>query len=599
MIPTKTSYQLHVLRDFAFQKSNSNLSTNLHQLKMAPKRRSKKSSTKTTSQKQLCMVLADNDKTISSKASNHFGYSQFELKISLNPAIKNKKFDPQPLTVKLVFEDGKQIDSENKQNKIPFKTTPKSLFINKNGECKFNVQIDTYSIYNDNKAFKLVFKLSAKASRHIGSCETKPFHLVKNRLEINKPLEDTFYKDEGGRSNFLRCEICLKDCVKNTVKNRDIPLTGTLLYEDFSIVESSHDILELLTSNIILKQGKCHIDFRINEVSKNHCRRAFRVLFECNNNDPLYNDISACITKPIMVKSKRTKKKTTPNRKRKRKKPKTPSSDEETSVSNETDYFLYSDDDLTVKKQKHESLNPIANVGDIVGQMKSFCTLAEKVMNKLEWNPCGYEFDDDSMSLIDTNRPIFRCVYCLKYRNKNGWGQHEQWCQLNMALYEYGMHFKGGNRIMSVNPGQVNELPPAINTGSLPTQSQTTVNINGPWPFGPGALPMPNEIFHYQPQLPQDLMPSVNGDINIHLPNMHKIATVSRIRSQYGYDAFDENNKFVGVFNDQGQFMDANVLDRYSPPKNFDPSQMIARNESNDMLFYDNIRSNIFGTKWG
>merc|ERR1712003_417209 len=69
------------------------------------------------------------------------------------------------------------------------------------------------------------------------------------------------------------------------------------------------DILEILTQNVELKKGQCAVDFRINEVSKNHNKRAFRVLFECKSNDALYHGISSIVTKKIMVKSKRTKRK--------------------------------------------------------------------------------------------------------------------------------------------------------------------------------------------------------------------------------------------------------------------------------------------------
>jgi len=108
------------------------------------------------------------------------------------------------------------------------------------------------------------------------------------------------------------------------VENRDIPLTAKLVYEDMSLAQSSRDILEVLTQNVQLKKGQSEVDFRINEVSKNHNKRAFRVLFECKSQDALYHDISSCVTTKIMVKSKRTKKKgprsriKTKGRKRKR-----------------------------------------------------------------------------------------------------------------------------------------------------------------------------------------------------------------------------------------------------------------------------------------
>lgn len=95
----------------------------------------------------------------------------------------------------------------------------------------------------------------------------------KHRLEIVNEPEDTFYKDEGGRANCLRCKLVLRDSSNNTVKNRDIPLVAKLVYEDMSLAQSSRDILEILTQNVELKKGQCQVDFRINEVSKNHNKR--------------------------------------------------------------------------------------------------------------------------------------------------------------------------------------------------------------------------------------------------------------------------------------------------------------------------------------
>ena len=40
-----------------------------------------------------------------------------------------------------------------------------------------------------------------------------------------------------------------------------------------SLAQSSRDILEILTQNVELKKGQCDVDFRINEVSKNHNKR--------------------------------------------------------------------------------------------------------------------------------------------------------------------------------------------------------------------------------------------------------------------------------------------------------------------------------------
>ena len=89
-----------------------------------------------------------------------------------------------------------------------------------------------------------------------------------------------FYKDEGGRANCLECILCLKDSIGNTVLSRTIPLAARLVYEgDFSPVQSQRDILEIITPNLEIKKGNCQIDFRINEVSKNHGKRVLFLFY--------------------------------------------------------------------------------------------------------------------------------------------------------------------------------------------------------------------------------------------------------------------------------------------------------------------------------
>lgn len=139
-------------------------------------RNSKKAAIKTS--EQLCMTVTDHGATISSSnAQNHFGFAPFSLTINVEPQIHD--LEPQPLSVQLVFEDGQQIDTEsNQNNNIKFRTSPKNLFIDSNGSCDFTVHIETYSMFHDNRAFKLVFNLGESATRHIRPCETKPFRLV-------------------------------------------------------------------------------------------------------------------------------------------------------------------------------------------------------------------------------------------------------------------------------------------------------------------------------------------------------------------------------------------------------------------------------------
>ena len=119
---------------------------------------------------QLCLTVLDKCSTIStSNAQNHFGKSWFQLQINVDPLCNN--LEKQLINIQLLFEDGEQTTN------IKFITNPNKLILI-NGECKFKIKIDTYSMYHDNRAFKFYFNLTENATRHIRPCETKPFRLV-------------------------------------------------------------------------------------------------------------------------------------------------------------------------------------------------------------------------------------------------------------------------------------------------------------------------------------------------------------------------------------------------------------------------------------
>ena len=238
--------------------------------------------------------------------------------------------------------------------------------------------------------------------------------------------------------------------------------------------QSQREILAILSQNLDIKNGHCVINFRINEVSKNHNKRAFRILMECaKKQNTSFHDISSCITNPIMVYSKRTKptsKKKKHNRRHSKRKKKRYSDDDfdddYDDISND-DFDLDNNDNngnhIRIKRNafrgglpsnppesellnnnppiKMENNTEINTDGGLLGTMFEWCKLADWIMKKLEWTKCGYEFDEDT-NAIDMNRPLYRCPYCLRYRNKAGNGKHENNCQLRIAMNEYNSKVK-------------------------------------------------------------------------------------------------------------------------------------------------------------
>ena len=99
---------------------------------------------------------------------------------------------------------------------------------------------------------------------------------------------------------------------------------------------------------------------------------------------------------------------------------------------------------------------------------------------------------------------------------------------------------------------------------------------------------MKNEVLN------QDRNNKHNGN-DINLPTgLHKVDSVSRVPSQHGYDAYDKDKNYLGSFDQAGAFFEADQFnDQYQPT--FDANNnMLTRNQSDDYLFYNNIRTNIF-----
>jgi len=75
---------------------------------------------------------------------------------------------------------------------------------------------------------------------------------------------------------------------------------------------------------------------------------------------------------------------------------------------------------------------------------------------------------------------------------------------------------------------------------------------------------------------------------------MPKIASVSKVPSLFGFDAFDDNEQFLGSFDGAGGFMNAGQLSATDYQPTFDASNMLSRNQSDDNAFYSSIRNSLF-----
>ena len=135
-------------------------------------------------------------------------------------------------------------------------------------------------------------------------------------LIIAEQPEQVFFKDEGGKKNFLKTFVKYKSTSKKKKFNKHIPMTATLYYESGMPVESNdQDILRVKDSEkkagIMLDPNKATgniIYFRIEKVSRRKDNQKFMLQLAVDQNYPgadEFKGIEPAMTCPINVLSKR------------------------------------------------------------------------------------------------------------------------------------------------------------------------------------------------------------------------------------------------------------------------------------------------------
>jgi hypothetical protein len=187
---------------------------------------------------------------------------------------------------------------------------PQRPMIGKNGVATIRVRIMDVSMSLENRKFCIVVS-SATDALPIVPAQTDGFTVIRHRLEIREPpsLPDIWYKDEGGRDKCLELKVHLFDANGSHVHDRRVQLAVVLLYEDNHEV-LRQDILKVTPDSRIFidETGTADIRFRIEDVSKNHQNQGFRICIGPNTKlAPINADISAAISTPVSVRSKRNK----------------------------------------------------------------------------------------------------------------------------------------------------------------------------------------------------------------------------------------------------------------------------------------------------
>jgi len=342
-------------------------------------------------------------------------------------------------------------------NNVMYNTIPNNIVMC-DGVCNFKIKINTLSLYHLNRDFKLVFSTDPnETGKHINDYTTNSFKLVQYKVHITEEPKDIFYKDDGGKTkNFLVYKGCIKDCYGNLL-NKRIKYDVKLLYDNYETpkktkTKTNKNVLEILNKNKVLNNGKFMVKYRINDVSKNHNDKKFRILVEFSD-----DKIENITSKSVFVKSKVPKKKTNKNKIRKSNRNNdnnnsVSSYDNKSYISNNTrnshntgnnsiNINDNSDEDIDIKIEKKKIYIDNIYQNDVVNNMLEWCNDAYKMFKKLEWKLSGYEIDPLTGN-IDMNKPLHRCSQCGSYKDVCNIGKHRDGCELRSLMNSFNIKVK-------------------------------------------------------------------------------------------------------------------------------------------------------------
>lgn len=182
--------------------------------------------------------------------------------------------------------------------------------INEEGEAKVTVSVRKLSKDLRNRSFCLRFRMEGAEFNGVPHVLSHPFKTYKYKIKVVNTIESKFYKDEGGLQRSMPLQMELHSVSGIATKN-EVPLVLTLHYDNDKKVQLKEDAQKLLRimdskAKLQIKKGKAMVDFRINDVSKNHqnCRFCIKVAPE---NVPKYKDVAFAFTSGVKVLSKRNK----------------------------------------------------------------------------------------------------------------------------------------------------------------------------------------------------------------------------------------------------------------------------------------------------
>uniref|UniRef100_A0A7S2RMX5 Uncharacterized protein n=1 Tax=Mucochytrium quahogii TaxID=96639 RepID=A0A7S2RMX5_9STRA len=268
-------------------------------------------------------------KDTKAKAGSGFD-TRWKFKVEPQPPkfpFKDQYFE---LNIFLVDQDGKlkcgfevpiALDLFVEGESVPVSTTTSSglksitidestpSLISKTGSCKLMVKVGELSMNRNNRKFCFVVKRQpgprGLLPRDVNPVMTRAMLVINSQIKVLNEVPSVWYKDQGGRDKCIDIDLELRG-PNGLQLGREVPLKAVLLYEDFQRV-INQDILQPspTTTMVIGKTGKAQIRLRIEDVSKNHQSKSFRIRVEPDTSKtPIHFDKSPDMTGPILVRSK-------------------------------------------------------------------------------------------------------------------------------------------------------------------------------------------------------------------------------------------------------------------------------------------------------
>jgi hypothetical protein len=176
--------------------------------------------------------------------------------------------------------------------------------------ARLRVKVCELSMNRNNRKFCFVIKRQpgprpASLPHDVNPIMTRGFLVVNARIKITNQLPAVWFKDQGGRDKSIDIDLELHG-PQGLVTGQEVPVKCVLLYEDFQTV-LSQDALQPLPATLLSigPSGKATIRIRIEDVSKNHQSKNFRIRVEPDaSKSPMHYDKSSDVTSAVLVRSK-------------------------------------------------------------------------------------------------------------------------------------------------------------------------------------------------------------------------------------------------------------------------------------------------------